>query len=148
MWEGIWSLMLSRTTLPNRRCRTPSSMVSSRSSASSSLMAMSASRVTWNGCASMTSMPGKSVARLAAITCSIQTKASSRAMRLPAFLRGRVTGTSCGSVSGTLMRAKCSTPWVSRISTARFRLRLEMWGKGRPGSKASGVSTGKMVSAK
>ena len=148
MWGGMRWSTVSRTTLPKRRCRTPSSMVSSRSSASSSLMAISASRVMWNGCASSTSMPGNRAARLAAITCSIQTKASLGAARLPAFLRGRVTGTSCGRVSGTLMRAKCSTPRASRISTARFRLRLEMWGKGRPGSKASGVSTGKMVWAK
>src|SRR5450759_3901681 len=41
-----------------------------------------------------------------------------------------------------------SSPPTSRIRTARLRLRLEMCGNGRPGSNASGVSTGKMISAK
>src|SRR5271165_2228574 len=57
-------------------------------------------------------------------------------------------GTSCGKLSGTLTRAKCSTPCGSRIRTARLRLRLEICGKGRPGSNASGVSVGKTVSEK
>ena len=43
------------------------------------------------------------------------------------------TGTSCGSVSGIFTRAKRSTPLVSRTATARFRLRFEMCGNGRPG---------------
>ena len=67
---------------------------------------------------------------------------------LPGRLHGRVSGTSAGSESGTLTRAKCSSPLASRMSTARFRLRLEMCGKGRPGSNASGVSTGKTISEK
>ena len=37
---------------------------------------------------------------------------------------------------------------LSRIDTARLRLKFEMCGKGRPGSNASGVSTGKMISEK
>ena len=50
-----------------------SSMVSSRSSLSSSWTATSASRVTRNGDDSTISMPGKSSRRLAAINCSSQT---------------------------------------------------------------------------
>ena len=56
---------------------------------------------------------------------------------------GAGTGTSRGSVSGTLTRAKCSSPLASRASTPRLWLMLEMCGNGRPGSNASGVSTGK-----
>ena len=35
---------------------------------------------------------------------------------LPLFLRGRFSGTNCGRESGTLTRAKCSTPSLSRIN--------------------------------
>ena len=58
------------------------------------------------------------------------------------------TGTSRGSDVGTLMRAKRSSPDGPRTSTARLRLRFEMWGKGRPGSNASGVTTGSTSSMK
>ena len=68
--SGIVSSMVTRMTEPKRRRRTNCSMVSRRSSASSSWMASSASRVTRNACDSSTSMPGNSDARLAAMTCS------------------------------------------------------------------------------
>ena len=55
---------------------------------------------------------------------------------------GCCTGTSRGSESGTLTRAKRSSPLASRRSTPRLWLMLEMCGNGRPGSNASGVSTG------
>ena len=57
-------------------------------------------------------------------------------------------GTSRGSASGIFTRAKRSSPSGVRTSTARFRLRFEMCGNGRAGSKASGVSTGKTTSSK
>ena len=60
---------------------------------------------------------------------------------------GAATGTSLGRLSGTLTRAKWSSPLPSRTSTPRLWLMLEMCGKGRPGSKASGVSTGKTWSS-
>ena len=72
--SGSDGVTVTRTTEPKRRRRTPSSMVSSRSSASSSWMAMSASRVTRKGWASTTSMPGKMVFRCAVTSCSSQTK--------------------------------------------------------------------------
>jgi hypothetical protein len=59
MRGGIWRVTISHTMLPKRRWRTPSSIVSSKSSASSSLIAMSASRVTWNGWAARISMARK-----------------------------------------------------------------------------------------
>ena len=95
-----------------RRCRTPSSMVSSRSSASSSLMAISASRVTWKGCASTISMPGNSASQIGRdhLLHPDDSDSSRRALRLLAGLRGRVSGTSCGRESGTLTRAKRSCP--------------------------------------
>ena len=51
--------------------------------------------------------------------------------------------------SGTFTRAKCSCPPASRTSRQpNSDSRLEMCGNGRPGSKASGVSTGKTLSMK
>ena len=61
--SGMVVSTLTRTTEPNRRRRTPSSIVSSRSSASSSWICISASRVILKGWAVMISMPGKSVSR-------------------------------------------------------------------------------------
>ena len=60
---------------------------------------------------------------------------------------GAATGTRRGRESGTLTRAKWSSPWPSRTSTPRLWLMLEMCGNGRPGSNASGVSTGKTWSS-
>jgi len=40
--------------------------------------------------------------------------------RLVAAFALALTGTSCGSESGTFTRAKCSLPMRSRIETARF----------------------------
>jgi hypothetical protein len=61
----------------------------------------------------------------------------------------RFSGTSRGSAGGTLTRAKWRSPvFGSRTCTARFRLRLEMWGNGRLGSEASGVRTGKISRSK
>ena len=138
----------NRTGLRKRRRQTASSTDSSRSSLSSSLIATSASRVMWNGCDSTMVSPGNRDCRLAAITCSIQTNfcgcgAAFRADFADGFIG---TTTSDGSPSGTFRRAKCSRSSDSRSTMARFRLRLEMCGNGRPGSNASGVSTGKTVS--
>src|SRR5674476_424499 len=72
MRSGMCSSMVTRITEPNRRRRTKRSIVSSRSSASSSWMASSASRVTRKGCDSRTSIPGKRDWRLSALTCSSQ----------------------------------------------------------------------------
>ena len=71
---GIASSTVRRTTEPKRRWRTLCSMVSSRSSASSSWMSMSASRITRKGWRLDHVMPGKSVARWAAMSCSSHTK--------------------------------------------------------------------------
>src|SRR5665647_3569192 len=145
MRSGMCSSMVTRITEPNRRRRTKRSMVSSRSSASSSWMASSASRVTRKGCDSRTSIPGKRDWRFAAMTCSSQVNhccgasagSSSGSAPAPA---GAGAGTRRGSEPGTLTRAKRFSPLWSRISTARLWLMLEMCGNGRPGSKASGVS--------
>ena len=59
-----------RTTLPNRRCRSPSSIASRRSSASSSTVSRSASRVTRKRCASRISVPGKRRSMWAVISSS------------------------------------------------------------------------------
>ena len=92
----------------------------SRSSASSTSISMSASRVTrktWND---SIFMPGKSRSRWAAITCSIGTK-----RRPPETLRKR------GRSGGTFTRAKRgSRVSGSRAITARFSDRLEMYGNG------------------
>ena len=48
---------------------------------------------------------------------------------------------------GTFTRANLVRP-PCLTRTARFMLRFEMYGNGWPGSKASGVSTGKMCSLK
>ena len=123
-----------RTASPNRRRRRLRSMAASRSSASPSSRSRSASRVTRKAQFDSTSMPGKSSPRRAAMICSRGTK------RSPS---GR--GTKRGSRGGTLTRAKRRSPDRGlRTSTARLSDRLEMWGKGWPGSTASGVSTGKM----
>ena len=47
-----------------------------------------------------------------------------------------------GSMSGTFTRANFVRP-LCRTTTARFLLRFEMYGNGWPGSKASGVRTGR-----
>ena len=46
-----------------------------------------------------------------------------------------------GSTAGTLTRANRARPWKI-TATATFMLRLARIGSGRPGSNASGVSTG------
>ena len=55
-----------------------------------------------------------------------------------------------GSTSrGTFTRANSSSPPTgSRSQTASESERFEMYGKGRPGPTASGVSTGKICSSK
>ena len=79
-----------------------------------------------------TSIPGKSSWRWAAITCSRGTKRSPSGMTMKR-----------GSSGGTFTRANRRSPdFGSRTRTARFSDRLEMYGKGWPGSTASGVSTG------
>ena len=123
-----------RTASPKRRRRRLRSMAASRSSASPSSRSRSASRVTRKVECDSTSMPGNSSPRRAAMICSRGTK------RSPS---GRATKR--GSSGGTFTRAKRRSPVRGlRTSTARFSDRLEMWGKGWPGSTASGVSTGKM----
>ena len=146
----------SRTGLRNRRRQTASSTDSSRSSLSSSWMATSASRVTWNGWDSTISSPGNRrleigrdhlldpdefewrprvcIRRLSRRASSREPPEPSPAAAAPRALSGA---------------RKCSCRPVrvaSRSTIARFRLRFEICGKGRPGSNASGVSTGKMVS--
>ena len=81
-------------------------------------------------------MPGKSWSRWRAITASSGTKTESP------------SGMKRGSTSfGTLTRAKVSAPETgSRSQTASESDRLEMYGNGRPGPTASGVSTGKICS--
>ena len=63
---------------------------------------------------------------------------------------GASTETKRGRISvGTFTRANTvgapSPPAGSRTSTARLRDRFEMYGKGRPGATASGVSAGKIA---
>jgi hypothetical protein len=108
------------------------SMASSRSSASSTSTSRSASRVTRKTWWARISMPGKSAERCAAITCSKGTN------RRPSGM-----ATKRGSSGGTLTRAKRRTFVTrSRTTTARFRDRFEMYGKGWAGSTDSGVRTG------
>ena len=127
----------SRTTSPKRRRRSSYSTARSRSSASSDTV-KSASRLTRNIECETTSMPGNSLSRLRAITDSREMNVS-----LP-------IGTKRGSTSfGTFTRAKVSWPDAgSRTHTARLSERFEMYGKGRPGPTASGVSAGKIWSWK
>ena len=95
---------------------------------------MSASRMTWKLIGVLDLVAGEQQARLPAITSSSQTK------RLPV----RPRGTSRGQRRGHLDAGEALLAGrVAHDHTARLRLRLEMCGKGRPGSNASGVSTGK-----
>ena len=83
------------------------------------------------------------------MSCSNHTKhCGSPGCEQPSGDAGDLTGTSWRIVSGTLTRAKCSFPCESCTTTARLTLRLEMWGNGRPGSKARGVMTGNTFSRK
>ena len=76
-------------------------------------------------------MPEKSMSRLAAMTCSSSTNL------LGATWRKR------GRTSGTLTRAnRSSFSSGSSMRIASERLRVLMYGKGWPGSTASGVRTG------
>ncbi len=94
-----------RTTSPKRRWNTCSSIIASRSSASSyGAISRSELRVIRNTCQSRIFIPGKSVPRCAPITCSSGTN-----------WFGRRTGTQRGRLCGTFTRAKCSTP-VLRIA--------------------------------
>ncbi len=126
----------SRTTSPKRRRLSSSSTARSRSSASSETV-KSASRVTRKKSWRTISMPGNRPSRCRAITDSSGTNVSSP------------IGTNRGSTSfGTLTRANVSTPDTgSRTNTPIERDRFEMYGNGRPGPTASGVSTGKICSA-
>ena len=83
-------------------------------------------------------MPGNSWSRWRAITSSSGTNAP------PPM------GTSRGSTSfGTFTRAKVSVSDTgSRTHTATLSDRFEMYGNGRPGPTASGVSAGKICSRK
>ena len=82
------------------------------------------------------------------MTCSSQVNhCCSTPSSLSSAFAGGTTGTSRGSESGTLTRANRSSPLASRSSTPRLWLMLEMCGNGRPGSNASGVSTGKTLSS-
>jgi hypothetical protein len=111
------SVISSRTAAFKRRRRcSPDSTAWSRSSASVSSSARSASRVTRNGLHDTISMPGKSFCACAEISCSIGRK--------PAPSGSAIQRENSG---GTLMRAKRCT-WVSgsRTTTARFSDRFEM----------------------
>ena len=93
---------------------------------------MSPSRVTRKVARSGRSMPGKSQLRKWEITLSSGRRSPSLPIR-----------TKRGSVSGTLTRAKRSSPESgSRTVTPRLSERPEMYGNGWPGPTASGVSTG------
>ena len=123
----------SRTASPNRRRRSSDSTASSRSSASSE-SSKSASRVTRKRLCSRISIPGKRRLEKCAIT------SSSGASRQPG---PSPTGTNRASPSGTLTRAKRSSPDTgSRAMNPRLSERPEMYGNGCPGPTASGVSTG------
>ena len=82
--------------------------------ASSSLIATSASRVTWNGCDSTISMPGNRAAVGRDHLLEPDELAAAPRLAFRCDLRRPDTATSCGSESGTLTRAKCSWPLVSR----------------------------------
>ena len=90
-----------RTARPKRRRRSSTSTAARRSSASSSSSVRSALRVTRNGNCCSISMPGNSLSRWAAMTCSSGTK------RSPS---GRTTNR--GSSDGTFTRAKRRTAGV------------------------------------
>ena len=136
MCGSIVEATSSRTTSPNRRLRSSSSTARSRSSASSDTV-KSASRVTRKKSWRRISIPGKRSPRWRAITDSSGTNVSSP------------IGTNRGSTSfGTFTRANVSTSETgSRTNTPSDSDRFEMYGNGRPGPTASGVSTGKICSA-
>ncbi len=98
---------------------------------------MSVSRMTRKRCAPSTCVPGNSARTLRRMMSSRNTKV------VPGdAIRPVGSGTSRGSMPGTFTRANLMRPpWRTR--TARFMLRFEMNGNGWPGSKASGVRTGK-----
>ena len=103
---------------------------------------MSASRVTRNADAPRITMPGKSRSRFASMIFSSRT--NSRSLPLPPG-----TGTNRDREGGTLTRAKAGFfSFLSASSTASDSERFETNGKGCAGSKASGVSTGKMTFSK
>ena len=83
-------------------------------------------------------MPGNSASRLRAMATSCGTKAPSP------------RSTNRGSTSrGTFTRANSRVSFTgSRTHTPRLSDRFEMYGNGRPGPTASGVSTGKICSVK
>ena len=130
---GISVPTSSRTTLPNRRWRSPSSIASRRSSASSSAVSRSASRVTRNRCASRISVPGKRRSRWAKISSSIKIQSP-----LPnCTIRPRIVGTF--TRASEISWSSCAR---SRIASERLSELIS--GNGWPGSTARGVSTGKI----
>ena len=124
-----------RTTSPKRLRRSSSSTARSRSSASSETV-KSPSRVTRKKSWRRISIPGNSSSRWRAITDSSGTNTSS------------TIGTKRGTTSvGTFTRANVSRPDTgSRRDTPIDSDRFEMYGNGRPGPTARGVSTGKICS--
>ena len=97
---------------------------------------MSVSRTMRNRWAPCSVAPGNSMPICSLTTSSRKTNVSPG---LPASCAGN--GMNRGSTSGSLTRANRVRPaWLT--TTARFMLRLEMYGNGCPGSNARGVSTG------
>mmetsp|Transcript_3337 Transcript_3337/g.13505 ORF Transcript_3337/g.13505 Transcript_3337/m.13505 type:complete len:297 (-) Transcript_3337:910-1800(-) len=137
---GIPASHSRRTNGANLRSRISSVIISSRSSASSSCRSTSALRVTRKACVESMAMPPKRQSRLAAMICSSEMKAcpSREVMRTQRL-----------SWLGTLMIASFEESSIgSRSTTASEIVRLEMYGKGWPGSMASGVSMGSSWSRK
>ena len=124
----------SRTGGPNFLRRSSCSMLASKSSDSSSSSSRSAFRVIRNAYTFEISIPGKSSAIFAVITCS-------RGM----YLRSSPVDvtTNLAKFDGTLTRAKSSTPVSGFLTiTARLSDSPEIYGKGCEGSIANGVKTG------
>ena len=132
---GMSSCTSTRTTSPNRRWNTCSSIVASRSSGSSigNLeigVARDPERVPARR------PPSRERARRGSRRSPARAERSGSAGRAPA-------PSAAGSSAPSRARSASRRARGSRISTASDSERFEMYGNGWPGSTASGVSTGK-----
>lgn len=149
IFSGISADTSSRTGKRKRlRCSSRSS-VRIRSPASSSRSSISASRVTRKRKPSLVFIFGKRWLAFAATTCSIKANR-------PFF---SLIGISRGNVGGSFIRAKrfcrnkcrkffCVKLRFGSMNRPKFRLRLEIYGKGWLESTDCGVKIGKRLSRK
>ena len=123
-----------RTGGPNFLRSSSCSILANKSSDSSSSSSKSAFRVILNVYTFRTSIPGKSSAIFAVITCSSGMYLRSSSVDVT---------TNLAKFDGTLTLAKSSMPVSGFLTmTARFSDSPEIYGNGCEGSIASGVNTG------